>query len=508
MPVVEKIIIEGDSKSAVNAYDNVTDAAEQTQEASSDVNESISSGFDAIDAKSGGAISAFKSLRSGLKSVVGGFKTLKGAIIATGIGALLIAVTSLVSYFTRTERGAQKLRVIIAGLQAGMDSLADVVTSLGEGLFKLFTGDFKGAIKTVKDGLTGIGEEIKNDVRLATELERAMNAVVVSERELISERARANKEAAEAKLIAEDINRSIEERRDAIIKVGQIEQKVTDKELETAQERLRVLEAQGNLAESDEEFLQTVEEARARVFDLETANFAKRTEFQAKLISLKNEEIAKEKELSDIRRENLKEMETKVGESMQKIADSQSELSGMVQRQSTIAIDTTTDTVAKQSATVGDYVNFTIANADVLTDAMANVAYALGGENKLGKAIMIARAVIDTYGAATTALAGSPPPFNFIAAAGVTAAGIANVNAMRSTRVPTTPDQSVPTPTQTISTPSLPPRFNIVGGSGINQLAQTIGSQFDKPLRAYVVGGDVSSSQELQRRRIRTATFG
>ena len=30
MPVVEKIIIEGDSKSAVNAYDDVTEAAEQT----------------------------------------------------------------------------------------------------------------------------------------------------------------------------------------------------------------------------------------------------------------------------------------------------------------------------------------------------------------------------------------------------------------------------------------------------------------------------------------------
>ncbi len=507
MPVVEKIIIEGDSKSAVNAYDDVTEAADQTQQASEDTNESISSGFDAIDAKSGGAVSAFKSLRSGLKSVIGGFKTLKGAIVATGIGALLIAVTSLVSYFTRTEEGAQRLRVIIAGLQAGMDSLADVVTSLGKGLFQLFSGDFKGAIKTVKDGFTGIGKEIKNDVRLARELERAMNGVVVAERELIADRARANKEAAQAKFIAEDLNRSIEERRAAIIKVGEIEQKVTDKELKTAQERLRVLEAQGELAESDEEFLRTVEEARARVFDLETANFAKRTEFQAKLISLKNEEIAKEKELADIRKENLELREKRVEESFKKIAESQGEVSGMIQRQSTLAIDTTTDTVERQANTVADYVNFTIANADVLTDAMANVAYALGRENKLGKAIMIARAIIDTYGAATTALTGSPPPFNFIAAAGVTAAGLANVEAMRSTKVPTTPNQSVPTPTQSMSMPSLPPQFNIVGQSGTNQLLEGIAGTFDQPVRAYVVSGEVLSGSQLDRQRIRTATF-
>ena len=59
-------------------------------------------------------------------------------------------------------------------------------------------------------------------------------------------------------------------------------------------------------------------------------------------------------------------------------------------------------------------------------------------------------------------------------------------------------------------TPSAPaaPQFNIVGQSGTNQLAQGIGGQFDRPIRAYVVGGDVTTSQQLQRQRVRTATFG
>jgi hypothetical protein len=60
------------------------------------------------------------------------------------------------------------------------------------------------------------------------------------------------------------------------------------------------------------------------------------------------------------------------------------------------------------------------------------------------------------------------------------------------------------------ATPSAPaaPQFNIVGQSGTNQLAQGIGGQFDQPIRAYVVGGDVTTSQQLQRQRVRTATFG
>lgn len=58
------------------------------------------------------------------------------------------------------------------------------------------------------------------------------------------------------------------------------------------------------------------------------------------------------------------------------------------------------------------------------------------------------------------------------------------------------------------SAPSTPPSFNVVGQGGINQLAESIGQQNKNPVRAYVVGGDVTTSQELERKRIKTATFG
>jgi hypothetical protein len=58
------------------------------------------------------------------------------------------------------------------------------------------------------------------------------------------------------------------------------------------------------------------------------------------------------------------------------------------------------------------------------------------------------------------------------------------------------------------SVPSQPANFNIVSKSGNNILMESIASQFDKPMKAYVVSGEVISGTQLDRRRIRTATFG
>lgn len=51
------------------------------------------------------------------------------------------------------------------------------------------------------------------------------------------------------------------------------------------------------------------------------------------------------------------------------------------------------------------------------------------------------------------------------------------------------------------------PTFNIVGQNPNNQLAQTIGAQQRQPIEAYVVSGNISSAQSLDRNRINTATF-
>ena len=52
------------------------------------------------------------------------------------------------------------------------------------------------------------------------------------------------------------------------------------------------------------------------------------------------------------------------------------------------------------------------------------------------------------------------------------------------------------------------PSFNVVGTGGANQLAQTISSQKQEPLKAYVTAGDVTTGQSLNRNIINNASMG
>ena len=60
-----------------------------------------------------------------------------------------------------------------------------------------------------------------------------------------------------------------------------------------------------------------------------------------------------------------------------------------------------------------------------------------------------------------------------------------------------------------VPTPAVPqaPAFNIVGGTGTNQLADAMAQSSAQPFRSYVVSGDVTTSQELERNTIQRRYF-
>jgi hypothetical protein len=153
------------------------------------------------------------------------------------------------------------------------------------------------------------------------------------------------------------------------------------------------------------------------------------------------------------------------------------------------------------------------AELDVVKGAFDAIGQIAGEQSVLGKASAVASAVINTYQAATNALANTPapPPFPQIAAGVAIASGLASVRKILQTPVPDG-NGGLSSGGGGGSLPSAPtiqqPQFNVVGQSGTNQLAQSIGGQFSQPIRAYVVGGDVTTSQQLERQRVRTATFG
>jgi len=52
------------------------------------------------------------------------------------------------------------------------------------------------------------------------------------------------------------------------------------------------------------------------------------------------------------------------------------------------------------------------------------------------------------------------------------------------------------------------PDFNVVGASQTSQLAESVAGQQAKPVKAFVVGKDISTQQELDRNITNTASFG
>jgi len=512
MAAVEVIEIRGDATSAINALKQVGIEANKTQQSAQKSNEAINDGLNALDKQTNGAVSAFRSLQGGIKSAISAFTTLKGAIIATGLGALLVAVTSLVAYFKETERGGDKLAEVMGALGAAVKVVVDRVIGLGEALFKLFQGDFKGAIEGVKDAFTGLGDEIIRETKLGRELAKQLNDVEDAERALIAQRAIANKQIAEARLIADDVNKSTEQRIAAVKRAGAIEERVARQELAVQRQRLNVLQEQAKMGEVTEEGLVRIEEARARISELEQSNIQRRRRLQSETIGLINEEISKVKELEKARQDaekaRLEKSEKGFKEYVDKSVKAANLGAGQVARVGQFYADSIASGTKKTAADVQDYINFTLSNLDAVSQAISGFA-ALAGENtKLSKALAVAQIIIDTTQGAMKAYGAYPPPFGAIAAAGVVAAGVANLNKVKSVQVPTNGNSTPSTSLQTPTAASAPPQFNIVGQSNVNQLAQSIGSQFQQPIRAYVVGQDVTTSQQLQRQRVRTATFG
>ena len=60
----------------------------------------------------------------------------------------------------------------------------------------------------------------------------------------------------------------------------------------------------------------------------------------------------------------------------------------------------------------------------------------------------------------------------------------------------------------TLSAPSVPPAFNVVGASDSNQLADAIGGQSQQPIQTFVVANDVTTAQSLQNNIVEGATIG
>ena len=165
-------------------------------------------------------------------------KLLKVALVSTGIGALVVALGSLVSYFTKTQKGVELANKLMASLGATVNVLIDRAGKLGSALVNLFSGNFTKAGEDAKAVFTGIGDEIAEETKRAWELADVLNEIDKREVMLSMSRAANRAEIENLKKAADDTTLSTEERIKAAERAAKIEQEDLKIQTQLAEARL------------------------------------------------------------------------------------------------------------------------------------------------------------------------------------------------------------------------------------------------------------------------------
>ena len=147
---------------------NLNNELTEVNENQKNINESTTKLTGTLDKLTGGAITKFKNFKSGLGGVATGFKSVGAAIAASGIGLLVIVVSSLIAAFKNSEAGQNKFAKLMGVIGTVVGNVVDVLADLGDFIIDLFSGDGEAMSKLKSFGASifnVIGLPIKNCYR-------------------------------------------------------------------------------------------------------------------------------------------------------------------------------------------------------------------------------------------------------------------------------------------------------------------------------------------------------
>jgi hypothetical protein len=596
-----------DTSDATNSINNLNNSVQNVGKSSSAL-DGIGSKLSGIKGPVGAAVQSVQGFGKALL-------VLAANPVVLTITAIVTAVTALVKAFTSTKEGGEKVKQLMAGLGAVMDVLRDTLLKVGnvlmsifenpqqaimdfadliktnitnrfEGLLELlpqlgkainllFEGEFKeagkvatnavskvalgvedvtGKLSNMADGIKAIVKEASSEAKIAANIEKSLQRIADAERNLGVERAKQNKDLAAARLQMEDENATLQERIEALKKVGGAEEQLAQKELKLAQQKANAIKARNALSDSSKEQLQEEADAQARVYELEAQSLMRQRKTSKAIESLTKEDAAKKKEqlkeqeealkaAAEAEKARLEELQKKNEDAINQKIDAQKiEAYNTIQNEKDLQealfqleVDRTNAliesrklaglavndlevknaqalaehrlTIEKQAIADREEMEkkageARIAIAQSVTGALTTLSGIVGEQTAAGKTLAVASAIIDTYMGANKALAaGAGTPVGYINAATIIATGLANVRKITSVPVPGSSDTASATP--------IGPSVSIVGGSAdpSAQIARSLAQQNQKPIKAYAVATDMSTQQALDRRIQQNATF-
>ncbi len=303
----------------------VKNLKDETDKTSKSMGQGFTAGANAaalIPGPIGQAATAVVGLKGSFDAVKASLVGVRVALVATGIGAFVAIVGTLVAYFANTEKGAQSLRVAMAGLGAVVSNLIDGWLGFVKAIGSFLTLDLKGGIDNIKQSFNSFTVGLVENTAAAVNNAKALNDVAVAEGKLTETRAKSNLKITEARLIADDLNKSTEERIEAIKRAAEFEEKVAAQELKIAEQKAKILAA--NVAaqvDAGEEEKRIASEAAVRVYQLQNEGLKREKSLNSEIQGLKNEQDTKDKERDAARLARLKEQKEAELEAERKLAE-------------------------------------------------------------------------------------------------------------------------------------------------------------------------------------------
>ena len=598
MAIEKTINLNVNTKGAQKEVKDLEKAVEGVNEEVKETTESSSELTGQLDNLTGGAISKFKAFKTSLKGVTGGFKTMRAAIISTGIGALIIAITSLIAAFRSSEEGQNKFAKLTSMIGTVVSVLTDRIANLGEGIInaftnpvetiknfaknvktfitdkingvidsfgllgsaikKAFTGDFSGALEDAKDGFVKLNEsinpvaivskalvkstkelvkEMKEEAKIAGDIADIRAEADKLDRKLVVDRAKADRDR--ATLLEQSVNKekfSVEERIGFLQEAADLEEKITNQEIEAAQKRLDAQIAENALGKSKKEDLDKEAELEAKLIQLQTAKLTKQKEVTSQIIAFKAEEkAARDAEIAEenARLNSIQAIRDEfAAKQKEKEAETELEKLALEEEKRLAELDKLNATEEQKLEILTYYAGLRtdleekenkkkeelekLRTQQTLGDAkntFNQIATLAGKDSKVGKALALASATISgvegVQNAYTTAQ--KSPITTFFPAYPIVQAGLAaavsakNIAEIR--KVNPSGSGGSSTPSINGGAASQPPSFNIVGASDTSQLAEAVAGQEQQPVQAYVVANDVTSAQSLENNIVEGATL-
>lgn len=104
-------------------------------------------------------------------------KILRGAVISTGIGALVVALGSLIAYFTSTQEGIDKVNKVLTPLKVLFQTLWGVVQNVG----KVMVGAFQAAWQPIKKAGELIGTFLITPLKQVIGVVKGLSKVITGD---------------------------------------------------------------------------------------------------------------------------------------------------------------------------------------------------------------------------------------------------------------------------------------------------------------------------------------